>query len=470
MNEEMKIVGNELNSAETESNKEIGKLGKLAADTRSVFIQEDIKFIRIVWCDNANVIRAKAVYIDSSEDFNFYVGISEAQQGVPVMFDGVVPESGLGPVGEIDLTAEMSTFSTIPYAKGHGRVMGDMMKNGSSWDNCPRGFLKRMIQEASKIGIEIKGSFENEFYLLKEVNGKLEPADNSPFASTYAMDKNLDIINEIVEALENQGIEIQQYYPEAGPGQQEITVKYSNALKACDNQIAFRETVKAVAFKNGLIASFLPKIFYEKAGSGCHLHLSIWDGEENILGDFEGEYGLSDIGSQFMAGILYHLHALMAITTPIPNSYRRIKPNYWSGAFKCWGMDNREAAIRGISEADGVMKHFELKTLDASSNPYLAFGSVIAAGLHGIKENMVLEEPIAKNPGVLNEMELKNKGIVPLPTKLKESMVELENDHILLDALGKNLFKAYMAVKKVELDALEHLTLDEEVKLLVDKY
>jgi glutamine synthetase len=327
-----------------------------------------------------------------------------------------------------------------------------------------------MIKKALKMGIEIKGSFENEFYLLKEVNGAFEPVDNSPFASTYSMDKNLKVIQEIVKALVNQGMEVQQYYPESGPGQHEITIKYAGALKACDNQIAFRETVKAIASKHDLIASFLPKIFENKAGNGCHLHISLWNGNKNILGDFENEHGLSNIGSHFIAGILHHLPALMAITTPIPNSYRRIKPNYWSGAFKCWGMDNREAAIRGVSETDGIMKHFELKTLDASSNPYLAFGAVIAAGLHGIKENMKLEKPIQENPGMLNEKELKNHEIISLPSKLGKAIIELEKDNIILDAMGNNLSRAYIAVKKAELDALEHLSLDEEVKLLLDKY
>lgn len=130
------------------------------------------------------------------------------------------------------------------------------------------------------------------------------------------MDKNQDVIHEIVEALVNQGMEVQQYYPEAGPGQHEITIKYTDALNACDNQIAFRETVRAIASKHGLVASFLPKIFHGKAGNGCHLHLSLWDGEKNILGDFENEHGLSGIGSYFIAEILHHLPALMAITTP----------------------------------------------------------------------------------------------------------------------------------------------------------
>lgn len=456
MNENMDLSADKLNSVKSKSEEEI--------------IPQEIKFLRIVWCDNANIIRAKAVNIDSCKDFDFHARISEAQQGVPVMYDGVIPESGLSPVGEIHLKADMSSFIPIPYSKSHGHAMGDMMKEGTPWDYCPRGFLKRMIQKASEMNIEIKGSFENEFYLLKDLDDTFEPADKSPFASTYSMDKNHEVISEIMGNSKNQGMEIQQYYPEAGPGQHEITIKYAGALKACDNQIAFRETVRAVAGKNDLIASFLPKIFEEKAGSGCHLHLSLWNGNENILGDPENEYGISKTGSHFIAGILHHLPALMAITTPIPNSYRRIKPNNWSGAFKCWGIDNKEAAIRGVSETDGRMRHFELKVLDASSNPYLAFGAVISAGINGIKEKMTLEVPVQENPGSLSDNGIKNSDIVPLPSKLENAIIELEKDNVILNAMGNNLSRAYIAVKRAELDALEHLTLNEEVKLLVDKY
>ncbi len=464
------LIEKQNNSLKTEIGDENSFSSESITNTDNFSIPEDIKFLRIVWCDNANVIRAKAVHINTIEDSNYSVGISNAQQGVPVTFDGVIPESGLGPVGEIHLKADISSFTPVPYSKGHGRVMGNMMANGSPWEYCPRDFLKRMIQKALKMGIEIKGAFENEFYLLNEFDGVIEPADNSPFASTYSMDKNIEIINEIVDTLVNQGMEVQQYYPEAGPGQNEITIKYADALKACDNQIAYRETVKAIASKNDLIASFLPKIFEEKAGSGCHLHLSLWNNNENILGDSKNEYGISEVGRHFIAGILNHLPALMAITAPIPNSYRRIKPNYWSGAFKCWGMDNREAAIRGISETDNIMKHFEFKVLDASSNPYIAFGAIIAAGLHGIKEKIELEEPVQENPGILTDEELKERNIIPLPSKLGNSIMELEKDNIILDAMGYNFSKAYIAVKKAELDALEHLELEEEVKLLLEKY
>ena len=448
-------------------------------------LDSETRFIRVLWCDNANIIRAKAVYVDSVNDQEVSVGISRGQQGVPVMYDGVVAGCGLDPVGEITLKGDMSTLTPIPYIQGHARVMGDMFHEGEVWSNCPRGFLKKMITTLQKEGLEVKTSFENEFYLLKlsgngnKNNGNnknnnndviIESSDFTPFASSLSMDLNHPIISDIVEALIAQNITVEQYYPESGPGQHEITVKYSDALSAADNQIVFRETVKAIAPKHGLRASFLPKIFPDSAGSGCHLHFSLWHDNENILHDPQDEYGLSETAQQFIAGILHHLPALMAITTPIPRSYRRIRPQVWSGAFQIWGFDNREAAIRVIREDDGRILHFEVKTVDASANPYLALGAIIAAGLDGVCKRMELSQPIQKDPASLSYAEMDELGVKLLPSNMKEALDNLKKDKVILDAMGGDLSKSYLAVKKAEYEALQKLPSGKEVDLLLEKY
>jgi glutamine synthetase len=432
----------------------------------------DINMLRILWCDNANIIRAKAVHINASNVHasDFYVGISEAMQALPVMYDAPVRETGLSPVGEVHLTADLASFTPIPYAPCHGRAMGDMLKNGKPWACCPRSFLKKMNVEAHDMNVEVKGAFENEFYLLRTKEGKFEPVDATPFASTYAMDLNREIIDDIIRVLIAQGITVEQYYPESGPGQQEITIRYSSALQACDHQITFRETVRAVARKHGLMASFLPKIFPDKTGNGCHLHVSLWHDDTNILSDPNNTYGLSDTARQFIAGILNHLPALMALTTPTPNSYRRIQPNSWSGAFQCWGFDNKEAAIRVITDRDHEIRHLELKVIDASSNPYLALGAVIAAGLDGIREQLQLGRPVQQDPGYLSEDEHTKYNIAPLPSSLGDALIHLKNDVAVMRALGNELARAYIGVKNAEWDALKNLTFDEEVRLLLEKY
>ncbi len=430
---------------------------------------QEVEFLRILWCDNANIIRSKAIYLNRGNvKPPFKVGISAAQQGVPVMYDGVVPDSGLSPVGEIELEADLSSFSKIPYAPGNARAMGFMKKEGDVWDCCPRGFLDRIIREFSSEDMYVKASFENEFYLLKD-SPNIIPSENTPFASTFSMDLNNDFIKDLAQTLTLQGIIVEQYYAEAGPGQQEVTMKYEDPLKAADNQIIFRETVKALAHEHGLRSSFLPKIFSDGSGSGCHLHLSLWKDGKNILGDPDDIHGLSRPGKQFIAGILQHLPGLMALTTPSVNSYHRIIPHSWSGAYQCWGIDNREAAVRVISHPQGV-QHFELKTVDASSNPYLALGAVIAAGFHGIRQSLELEEPVQQDPGNISAEDLKTSEISLLPQSLGESMANLEKDDLLINALGPALSKAYLGVKKAEIDYFKDLTMEEEVELLLEKY
>jgi glutamine synthetase len=383
-----------------------------------------VRFVRVVWCDNANVIRAKAVHVGVLAHYREHgVGITVAQQAIPVMYDAVIPETGLGPVGEARVVPDWSTVTALPYAAGHARVLGDMVVDGRPWDLCPRTFLKRMVAEAKDAGLDVMAAFENEFYLLRPTPDGVAPADDTVFAATLAMDLQAPVIDDITTALLAQGIPVELYYPESGPGQHEISVHYTHALAAADRQLAFRETVHAVAARHGLKASFLPKVFADRAGSGCHLHLSLWNDEANLLPDPQGAAGLSATARSFIGGILRHLPALMALTTPSANSYRRIRPFFWSGAFRCWGVDNREAAVRVPSSPAGPgPTHFELKTCDASANPYLALGAVLAAGLDGVRQRLDPGAPVDVDPGRLSDEERRARGVDPPPAPLGEEI------------------------------------------------
>jgi glutamine synthetase len=408
----------------------------------------NVNFVRILWCDNGNVIRGKAVHAKRLSDYWVHgVGISQAQQAIPVMYDAPAADSGLGPVGEVRLVPDWETLTALPYAVGHARVIGDMVKDGQSWSCCPRHFLKKAIASAQEEGIEIKAAFENEFYLLKLLDDNILPADETVFASTLSMDLQQPVIDEIAEALIAQDILVEQYYPESGFGQQEISMMYANALAAADRQIVFRETVRAIARKHNLIASFLPKIFIDQAGSGSHIHFSLWQNGKNITPHPDKD-GLSPLASHFVAGLLTHLPALMAITTPTPNSYKRILPQSWSGAFCCWGFDNREAAIRVPSNpVSPSPTHIEFKTADASANPYLALGALIVAGLDGIRQKLELSKPVTIDPGNFSKLEREELGINRLPTDLGSAIAHLQQDDLLLNALGADLAKAFLAVR-----------------------
>lgn len=432
-------------------------------------LEAGIQFVRILWCDNANVIRGKAFHTRFLKEHQEHgIGIAMAQQAIPVMYDAVVPGSGLSPVGEAWLVPDWSTLNVLPYAPGHAQVMGDMVWDGKPWSLCPRSFLRRSIAQAAAMDLQIKAAFEHEFYLLRLTPDGFLPVDRTAFASTLAMNLSQPAIDEIAASLWAQEIPVERYYPESGHGQHEIAIRYTDALRAADWSIAFRETVRGVALRHGLCASFLPKIFGDQAGSGCHLHLSLWRDGENLLPDGGN---LSPIARSFAAGILHHLPALMAVTTPSCNSYRRLQPHFWSGAFRCWGMDNREAAVRVPSNPTPPSPtHLELKTVDASANPYLALGATIAAGLDGIRQNLDLGESVAIDPGNLSEAERQQRGIDRLPQNLGESIAHLSQNTVLLDALGTSLAQAFLAVRKAEWEALKDMELADEAKLLLERY
>ncbi|MFQ4139464.1 glutamine synthetase family protein [Nodosilinea sp. PGN35] len=436
--------------------------------------QGKVRFVRVVWCDNGNMIRGKAIHLDAlsrqlEAGGSAAVGLSAAQQAIPVVADAVAPGSGLGPVGEVWLMPDWETLQILPYAPGQARVMGQMVQNDQPWPWCSRQFLGRMVQRAIDRGLTVKAAFEPEFYLLQRQGDAIVPADTTPFAATLAMDRHQEVVMAIADALSAQGLAVEQYYPESGPGQQEISVRYSDALAAADQHVIYRETVKAIAHQHGLIASFVPKLFEAHAGSGCHLHLSLWQGDRNLIPDGLG--GLSQTAQSFTAGLLHHLPALMAITTPSPNSYRRLRPQCWSGAYAVWGMDNREAALRVPSNFSSPSPtHLELKTVDGAANPYLALGGAIAAGLDGMAQGYSLPEPVQCDPGTLSEQERGDRGIARLPSSLTESLAALDRDAVLLEALGEPLAKTYRAVRQAELAAMDGMTLAAEVELLLERY
>jgi len=426
--------------------------------------------VRIVWCDHAGLIRAKAAHrrllADGLPDG---IGITVAQQALPVMFDAVAPDSGLGPVGEARLIPDWSTLALLPWAPGHAHVMGDMVMDGVPWDLCPREFLRAQIRGLADTGFTARAAFENEFFLLRRAASGMVPADDTVYAATGSMNLHHAFVADLTAALEALGLEPEFYYPESAPGQQEISIRHAEPLAAADRQISYREAVRGVAARHGYVASFLPKVHESVAGSGCHLNFSLWRAGEGAMGDARHTTGLSDVARGFVAGVLDHLHGLAAITVPSCNSYRRLQPHFWAGAFAAWGYDNREAAIRVTRGAGGATR-FELKTCDATSNPYLALGAVIAAGMDGVRRGLELPPDVAVDPGLYSEDERRRRGIEPLPRSLGEALQALAADKTLCDSLGSARARAYLAVKRMEWEALRDLSLVDEVAMLAERY
>ncbi len=432
-----------------------------------------IQYIRFIWCDNAGIIRAKAVHTAFIEDYlnGGGVGIAAAQQALPAMYDALAPGSGLTPAGEVHMRADWPTMTPLPYAAGHARVFADIYDGERPWSHCPRGFLRRVLARAAEQGWRFQAAFENEFYLLETRGEEPTPVDPTVFAQTYALDQMAIVLEEITAALEAQGVVPEMIYAESGPGQFEMPVRYADALTAADQQVIFRETVRAVASQHDLVASFMPKIFEDKAGNGAHLHISLWRDGENRVADPQRPEALSAEAQAFVAGILHHLPALMAITVPSPNSYRRIRPRFWSGAFTCWGYGNREAAVRVPQVPAGrAITNLECKTVDPSCNPYLALGAVIVAGLDGLAKGMTPGDPVPMDPADMPEAEREARGIRPLPDNLGDAIAALERDQVLLDAMGEDLARSFLAVRRAEWEAMKDLSLEEQVRLLLERY
>jgi glutamine synthetase len=373
--------------------------------------------------------------------------------------DQLQPVEGMGPVGEVRLVPDPDTFRVLPYAPNAGALLVDLLTlRGEPAPQCGRSFLKRMEKRLADRGDLLEIAFENEFSLATVADGAFVPVDASLCFSTIGMTASQAYVDALADALEQQGIGLEQYYTELGHGQQEISTAHAPALRAADEQILVRETIRAVASQFGLVASLAPKPWPDNAGNGGHIHFSLWDarGERNLFHDPAAPDRLSDVARSFIAGVLEHLPGLCGLTAPSFNSYHRIVPQYWAGAFTCWGHDNREAPVRvpslfwGMEEAS---TNAELKAADATSNPYLAVGGLIAAGLDGLERGLEPPDPVEVDPATIDEAERERRGIRRLPATQQEALDALAADRLLLDALGPTLAGSYLAVRRSEWEA-----------------
>jgi glutamine synthetase len=431
-----------------------------------------LRFVRFLWCGNDGTVRAKAPSTHRLGDrIGTGIGLTVAMQAMSGL-DQLQPVEGMGPVGEIRLVPDPDTFRVLPYAPRTGAMLVDHVTlTGEPAPQCPRSFLKRMAARLAERGAVLHVAFENEFSLAVTADGEFRPIDSSLCFSTIGMTAAQDYVDALADVLEQQGIGLEQYYAELGHGQQEISTAHAPALQAADAQILVREAIRGVAAQQGLVASLAPKPWPEGAGNGCHLHFSLWDvGEAQKSGDTplrdlsprnrfydaDSPDRLSAEARAFMAGVLEHLPGLCGLTAPSFNSYRRIVPQYWAGAFTCWGHDNREAPLRVPSVFRGMEEastNVELKAADASSNPYLAVGGLIAAGLDGLERGLEPPEPVEVDPATISEEERQRRGIVRLPTTQAEALDALESDALLTEALGPVLARSYVAVRRSEWDA-----------------
>jgi glutamine synthetase len=414
-----------------------------------------IRLVRFLWVGNDGTVRAKASTRHGLEGrLERGIGLTVGMQAMNAL-DQLQPVEGMGPVGEVRLVPDLATFRVLPYApRSAGVVTDHVLPDGTPAPVCQRTFLKAMTARLSGLGLTLEASFENELSLAIQENGRFVPLETSLCFSTIGMTAAQDYVDELAVALEAQGIVLEQYYAELGHGQHELSTGHGQALRTADEQVFVRETIRGVAARHGLVASLAPKPWPDGAGNGAHIHFSLWDdGGRNRFYDAASTDGLSAEAHSFIAGVLEHLPGLCGLTAPSFNSYHRIVPEYWAGAFTCWGFDNREAPIRVPSTFRGAEEpstNVELKCADATCNPYLALGGLIAAGLHGLEQGLEPPEPVPVDPAGIPEDEREQRGIHRLPTTLAEALDALEADAVLTQALGPVLAGSYLAVRRSE--------------------
>ncbi|MET9232376.1 glutamine synthetase family protein [Lentzea sp. NPDC003310] len=425
--------------------------------------RHDVELVRFLWADLNGVLRATGVaHAALPARMRSGIGLAATRYAAHLL-DVAPPVDGLDDVREVRATADPGTFGLLPHAPGAAAVLTDLVRpDGTPWPGCPRGFLRGAIDRAAGLGFEVVAAFEPEFTLLRrDDEGALVPLDDSVTFEHDAFDLTNDFVVEVCRALRAHGIEVELYHPEFAAGQHEMTIGSAPALRAADNHVWQRVLIRGIARTYGWHATFAPAPLPGLRGNGNHLHLSLWrEGVGNAFADPAGALGLSPTARHFIAGVLEHLPGLTALLAPSLNSYRRLQRGMWSGAFGCYGPDNREAAVRVPAPLRGDERgsaNIEVKPCDGTANPYLALGAVIHAGLDGVVRELDPGPPVAGALADLSEAELDERGVRWSPRSLEEAVDALARDEFLLAALGSPLSELYLAVKRADILDLKGL-------------
>lgn len=441
---------------------------------------DDLQFVRIVWCDTAGIRRCRVVTRSRYDAGKFSLGLANVCLFLPCFGDVAPPHPASSPVGEMRLTPLCDIEpKRLPWNPRDFISFSTMQtEDGDAYPLCPVHALHDALRcLEGEAGVSLLVGFESEFNLMhKPISAAavdFSPVDDSVYCQTSGFESLSEILREICASLQVLGQNIEQVHAESAPGQYEIVTAPQDAISAAESLILRKETISAIAQKHGLVASFLPKIFQNQAGNGCHCHFSFQD---NRMTDRERLYSLSALGEAFAAGILAHLPALMIFTAGSPNSFRRIAPGTWSGAYQCWGANNKEAPLRLVGlPGDPSTINFELKTFDGTANPYLGLTAMIAAGLLGIREGLSLPDPVQVDPGILTEEERSSMGFGRLPSSLDLAIDSFEEDKSLQGIMAeftgsRALTEAYIAMKRLEAKHFREMSFEDEAKLLYARY
>ena len=435
------------------TNENVTADGGLTAEAQAVLDEieeEDVGFLRLQFTDILGTVKNVAVPADQAEKA-FTDGI---------YFDGSSIE-GFVRIQESDmrLIPDPSTFAVLPWRKredgASARMICDVYNTstGEPFEGDPRNVLQRAIDRAEEMGYEINFAPEPEFFLFEEdEDGRAttDTADQGGYFDLAPKDLASDVRRDIIYGLEEMGFEIEASHHEVARGQHEINFEYDDALTTADNVATFRTVVRAIAAQHDLHATFMPKPIPKINGSGMHTHMSLFKNGENAFHDEDDEFNLSETAHSYLAGVLEHAPAITAVSNPTVNSYKRLVPGYEAPVYVAWSDRNRSALIRKPAARIPAASRIEARFPDPSCNPYLAFAALIHAGLDGIEKGLEAPDPIRENIYEFDDEKREEYGIDTLPSNLGEAVDALEEDDVIMNALGDHIGEKFVEAKTEE--------------------
>ncbi len=395
-------------------------------------------------------------------------------------FDGSsIP--GMTAITESDMLAkpDMNTFAVLPwsdYEQKTARVLCDVYSDEHTpYSGDPRHILKEALADARAMGYDFYVGPELEFFICNNnsfsENG-LTPCDTLNYFATSVHPAMTDFKTMLFNSLLAQDIVIEKIHHEVAHGQYEMSFKYGNALTIADSLIGAKQTIRSLCALNSLQATFMPKPFHGKNGSGMHIHFSLWDRENacNAFHDANHSAKLSKTAQHFLAGVLAHITELNALFNPTVNSYKRLVPGYEAPINLCWGTKNRSAMIRipRINDNQPKAIRAELRSGDPMANPYLAFAALLRAGLDGIKKELPLADPIEDSLYKLSTEQREARGIKALPSSLQKAVALLDNSSFAKDVLGDCMLTEFVKNKTQEIAAYNTYVTDWELQAYLE--
>ncbi|SDG32459.1 glutamine synthetase family protein [Klenkia brasiliensis] len=421
--------------------------------------------VALPWVDTSGITRVKTVPLAKLPSAAAWgVGMSPVFDGF-LLDDSIVAGRFAGSaVGDLRLHPDLSRLVVLAGQPGWAWAPVDRFTQaGQPHVQCSRSLLRRQVAELADAGFTVRAAFEVEWVVarpdgLPDDPDAFVPALSGPAYGMTRLAEVSDYARDLMDALAEQGVVVDQFHPEYAGGQLEISVGALDPVGAADTALLVRNTITAVSAQHGLRVSFSPKVTADGVGNGGHVHLSLWRDDENLMSGGDGTFGLTADGEAFTAGLLAHLPGLLAVGAPSVASYLRLVPSHWAGAFAAWGLENREAALRFVTGPDGNRQssaNVEVKSFDLAANPYLLMAGCLAAGLAGVRAGSTLPDPVGVDPASLSDEGRREAGIRALPATLAEAVAAFESDEVLAAAFGEELAATVVDVRNGEIALFE---------------